>query len=212
MIDISVLRDDPDLLRRGLARRGLDLDVDRLVSLDVSRRSVRVEAEDLRASQRQSGKEIARLEGDEKQAAIARAGELADAYKTKLAEADELDRQFMDLWIRVPNLADESAPDGMTEDDAVEIKRWGEPANRDFAMRDHRELGEALDMIDTERAARLSGTRFGYLMGPAVFIEFGLVRFAFDVLTERGFTPVVPPVLVREQALFGTGFLPDTEQ
>jgi len=212
MIDIAILRDDPDALRSALARRKLDLDVDALIEMDVSRRAVRAAAEEMRAEQKRSGKAIAQLRGEEKQAAIARAGELAENYKEKLAAADELDERFEAQWLRIPNLVHDSAPDGDTEDDSVEIKRWGEVPDFGFTPRDHRELGEAHAMIDTERAARLSGSRFGYLLGPAVFLEFGLVRFAFDRLAERGFTPVVPPVLVREQALYGTGFLPDTEQ
>lgn len=212
MIDIAILRDDPDALRAALARRKLDIDVDALIEMDADRRSVRAEAEELRAEQKQSGKAIAQLEGDAKQAAIAQAGELAERYKAKLASADELDEQFEAQWLRIPNLVHESAPDGDTEEDSVEIKQWGTIPSFDFEAKDHRELGEAHVMIDTERAARLSGSRFGYLLGPAVFLEFGLVRFAFDRLAERGFTPVVPPVLVREQALYGTGFLPDTEQ
>ena len=116
---------------------------------------------------------------------------------------------FNRLWIRVPNLAHESAPDGLTEEDSVEIKRWGQVPEFDFEPLDHRELGEQLGIIDIERAAKVSGSRFGYLLGSAVMIEFGLVRLALDQLTAHGFTPVVPPVLVREQALFGTGFFPD---
>jgi seryl-tRNA synthetase len=209
MIDISVLREDPDRLRAALARRSIDLDVDALVELDERRRAVRFAAEELRAEQKRVGKEVPTLEGDARDAAIARAGELAGEYKAQVAEADELDGRFDALWIKVPNLAHESAPDGLTDEDNVEFKRWGEIPDAGFDPLDHRELGERLGMIDIERAARLSGTRFGYLTGAAVFLELGLVRFAMDRLAEAGFTPVVPPVLVRGQALYGTGFFPD---
>jgi len=212
MIDIAILRNDPKALKAAIARRGIEMDVDALGELDEARRTIRIEAEDLRAEQKQSGKAIAQLDGDERQKAIAAAGRIADDYKTKLAEAEELDARFDEQWIRIPNIVDDSVPDGASDEDSVEIKRWGKVPSFDFEPRDHRQLGETLGMIDTERAARLSGSRFGYLMGPAVFLEFGLVRFAFDRLAERGFTPVVPPVLVREQALYGTGFFPDTEQ
>ena len=209
MIDISVLRDEPDRLKHGLDRRGVTLDVDAMVILDVERRQVRGDAENLRAEQKRSGQAISSLEGEEKQAAIARAGELSGEYKTALARADELDAEFEAMWIRVPNLAHDSAADGHHEDDSAEIKQWGTIVERDYSIRDHKDLGETLKMIDVERAAKVSGSRFGYLTGPAVLIEFGLVRMAFDMLAEHGFTPVVPPVLVREQALFGTGFFPD---
>lgn len=212
MIDIAVLRDDPDALKAALARRGVELDVDAMASMDEERRRLRVEAENLRAEQKKSGQEIAQLEGAEKQAAIARAGELANEYKAALAKADELDERFEGLWIRVPNLAHESAADGFHEEDSPEITRWGDIPDRSYDVRDHKDLGEALGMIDVERAAKVSGTRFGYLTGPAVLIEFGLVRMAFDHLAAHGFTPVVPPVLVREHALFGTGFFPDDDE
>ena len=209
MIDISILRNEPETLRQALARRGVTLDVDAMLGLDERRRSVRTEAEALRAEQKVASKQIAGLDGDEKQQAIAAAGALSERVKSMLSEADELDEQFHAAWIHVPNLAHESVPDGATDEDNVEFKRWGEQPEFGFDVKDHRELGEDLSMIDTERAARLSGTRFGYLMGPAVMLELGLVRFAFDQLSANGFTPVVPPVLVREQALYGTGFFPD---
>ena len=212
MIDISILREQPEALEAALARRGLELDVAAMADLDKARRSTRVSAESMRAEQRTLGRRIARLEGDAKRAAIARAGELAARYRESLAKADELDQQFQDLWIRVPNLAHASAADGLTEEDSLEFKRWGEIRELGFPPRDHRELGASLGMIDIERAAKVSGSRFGYLTGPAVTIEFGLVRMALELLGEKGFTPVVPPVLVRERALFGTGFFPDDDQ
>jgi seryl-tRNA synthetase len=212
MIDIAFLRDDPDALKAALTRRGISLDVDAMVDMDSERRQLRASAETVRAEQKKSGQAIAQLQGDEKQAAIARAGELSEQYKSALARADELDQQFETQWIRVPNLAHESAADGHHEDDSAEILRWGTIAERDYLVRDHKDLGESLKMIDVERAAKLSGTRFGYLTGPAVLIEFGLVRMALDMLGVHGFTPVVPPVLVREHALFGTGFFPDDDE
>jgi seryl-tRNA synthetase len=112
----------------------------------------------------------------------------------------------------VPNLVDPTAADGFTDEDNVEMRRVGEPAPGD-GRRDHATLGTALDIIDTERAAKVSGSRFGYLKGKGALLEFALVRFALGRLVEAGFTPMVPPVLVREQALVGTGFFPgDREQ
>ena len=209
MIDIAILRNEPEALAAALSRRGVHLDVDALADLDVRRRATRTQSEMLRSEQKQISKEIAALDGDARQEAIAKAGDLSDQVKALTAEAEELDAQFNAMWIKVPNMAHESVPDGATDEDNVEFKRWGELPDFDFDVADHRELGERLGMIDTERAARLSGTRFGYLMGAAVFMEMALVRFALDQLAGEGFTPVVPPVLVREQALFGTGFFPD---
>ncbi len=108
----------------------------------------------------------------------------------------------------LPNLPHESVPDGETDEDNVELARWGEPPAFDFPPLDHVELGERLGLLDLERAAKVSGSRFAYLLGPAVLVQFALVRYALDHLLARGFRPVIPPVLVREAALFGTGFLP----
>ena len=212
MIDISILRQQPEVLKAALARRGLELDVDTMAQIDQARRNLRAQAERTRAEQNGVSRRISRLEGEPRQAAIARAGTLARQYRSALAEADERDKDFEELWIKVPNLADPSAAFGFTDEDSLELKRWGEVPETDYPLKDHRELGAALGMIDIERAAKVSGSRFGYLTGPAVIIEFGLVRMALDFLGGEGFTPVVPPVLVREHALFGTGFFPDDEQ
>lgn len=212
MIDIRILRDDPDALREALRRRGLSMDVPAMADLDRERRRVRVQAEETRARQRKSGKLIPALRGADKEEAIREATQLAERYKAALAEADQLDERFREMWARVPNMAHPTAADGFAEEDSRELRRWGEIAERDWPVLDHRELGAALGMIDMERGAKVSGSRFGYLTGAAVLMEFGLVRMTLDLLGGHGFTPVVPPVLVREEALFGTGFFPDDDQ
>jgi seryl-tRNA synthetase len=113
------------------------------------------------------------------------------------------------LWIQVPNFAHETAARGLGEEDNAEIVRVGDPPDFEGEPLDHLELGESLGLIDVESAARVSGSRFAFLKGQAVFLEFALVRFALDVLADEGFLPVIPPVLVREEALFGTGFFPE---
>ena len=124
----------------------------------------------------------------------------------QLAEAEE---ELHRLLAETPNVPHESAPDGFTEEDAVEVKRnHDEPPAFDFEPRDHAELGAMLGVLDTERGARTSGSRFVYLMGDLVFVQFALMRHAMDVVVEKGFSPMIPPVLVREEAMYGTGFLP----
>ena len=212
MIDVTLLRKDPERLRAAMERRGVDVDIDELAALDARRREVRAGAEEMRARQKSAGKTIRTLEGEAKQAAIAEAGRLADTYKTALAEADALDAEFDAAWIALPNLPDDSSPDGFTDEDAVEISRWGALPDLDDPA-DHMTLGSALGLLDVERAARVSGSRFGYLLGDLVRLEFALVQFALSRLAPYGFTPVIPPVMVREEALVGTGFFPgDREQ
>jgi len=208
MNDLALLRNEPEVLADGFRRRKLDVDLDELRELDERRRAVRSEAEELRAEQKQAGKEIAQLEGDAKEQAIAQTAELADRYKDLLAQADELDAEFERIWVPLPNPPHESVPVGDTDEDNVEISRWGEPPEFGFDDEDHVDIGERLELIDIERAAKVSGSRFAYLKGAAVMLEFALVQWALGRLVSEGFTPVVPPVLVRERALFGTGFLP----
>jgi seryl-tRNA synthetase len=208
VIDVALLRSDPEGLAAALRRRHLEVDVPALVELDERRRRVRVLAEETRAEQKASGKRIAGLQGDAKEQAIAEAGELSERYRELLAEADEADARFESVWAALPNPPDPTAPDGHTEEDNVEVKTWGTVPAQGEEARDHVDLGTALGILDIERAAKVSGSRFAYLKGRAVILEFALVRYAFDKLMAGGFTPVVPPVLVRSRALFGTGFFP----
>ncbi len=212
MIDVALLRHDPDVLTASLQRRGLDVDVPALVDLDRNRREVRSGAEELRARQKEIGKSIPGLDGAAREAAIAEAADIAERYKAALAEADDLDDAFDAVWVTLPNITDPTAADGLTEEDNAEISTVGAIADMPWA-KDHVELGEQHGFLDIERAAKVSGSRFGFLLGPMVRLEFALVQFALDQLEPHGFTPVAPPVLVREHALFGTGFFPgDREQ
>ena len=209
MLDPRLLRDNPGAIAEGLRRRGADLDLDRLVDLDAARRAALQEAEELRANQKEAGKAIASLDGEAKQAAIAEVAELAAAQKDAAGTADELEAEFAAAWLDVPNLVDPTAADGFTEEDAVEIKRHGDASTEGS---NHATLGESLDIIDTVRAAKVSGSRFGYLKGKGALLELSLVRWAMDHLGEAGFTPMIPPVLVREHALEGTGFFPEARE
>ena len=213
MIDPSLLRSDPEQIRLSLRRRGLTVDLDELIDMEARLRRTRQEAEETRAAQKEAGKEIARLQGAEKEAAIAEVAKLAESYKALEDEAVRLAQTFEQHWAALPNLVDPDAADGKSEVDNVEVKRVGEQPHFDFEASDFTALGSRLDIIDMERGAKVSGSRFGYLKGQAVILELGLVRYAFDRLVGAGFTPMVPPVLVREQALYGTGFFPgDREQ
>jgi len=209
MIDPRLLRDDPDAIRETLRRRGLDVDLDELIGIESASRSALQRSEELRAEQKEAGRKIATLEGDEKQTAIDQVAELAENVKESAAEADRLAEEFQRAWLDVPNLVAADAAEGFTEEDAVELKRVGDPMTEGV---DHASLGESLGIIDTVRGAKVSGSRFGYLKGKGALLEFSLVRWAMDHLVEAGFTPMVPPVLVREQALEGTGFFPEARE
>jgi seryl-tRNA synthetase len=209
MLDPRLLRENPDVVAESLRRRGVDIDLDALIALEADHRATLQEAEQLRSRQKDAGKEIASLEGEAKENAIEEVSELAASVKETTARADELGERFRLAWLEVPNLVDPTAADGFTEEDNDEIKRLGDPATEGA---DHASLGESLGIIDTGRAAKVSGSRFGYLKGKGALLEFSLVRWAMDHLHDAGFTPMVPPVLVREHALEGTGFFPEARE
>lgn len=209
MIDPRLLREDPDAIRESLQRRGSKIDLDALIDLDAGLRAARQSAEELRAQQKESGREIATLEGSAKESAIAGVADLAARVKEAAAEVDRLESEFDTALLEVPNLVAADAADGLSEEDSVEIRRVGEPRAEGI---DHATLGEQLGIIDTARASRVSGSRFGYLKGKGAMLEFSLVRWAMDHLVAGGFTPMVPPVLVREEALVGTGFFPEARE
>jgi seryl-tRNA synthetase len=208
MLDIRAVRDDPDRFRAALGRRNLADAVDRLLEADERRRELTPRVEQLRAEQNRASKAIGAASGDEKQRLIDEVSRVSAEIKELEPQLAEAEATLQELLAATPNVPDDSAPDGFTDEDAVEIKRVGEPPPFDFEPRDHAELGAMLGVLDTERGARTSGSRFVYLLGDLVFVQFALMRHAMDILEAKGFTPVIPPVLVREDAMYGTGFLP----
>jgi seryl-tRNA synthetase len=208
VLDIKAIREDPDPFRNGLARRGMADSIDELLRLDERRRELTAKVEALRAEQNRGSKAIGKAQGDERQRLIDEVSKVSAQIEALEPELEEAERQLQDALARVPNVPDESSPDGFTEEDAVEVRRRGEPPSFGFEPRDHAALGELLGVLDIERGSRTSGSRFVYLLGDIVHLQFALVRHALDILTSKGFMPVIPPVLVREEAMFGTGFLP----
>ncbi len=212
MLDIKQIREDPEPYRAALARRNLGSAVDELLAADERRRSLTLEVEELRAAQNRASKAIGGAQGDEKQALIAEVGKVSARLKELEPQLADADAALAALLAATPNVPHTSAPDGFTDEDAVEVRRnHDEPPAFDFEVRDHASLGELLGVLDVERASRTSGSRFVYLLGDIVLLQFALVRSAMDVLVDKGFVPVIPPVLVREEAMYGTGFLPADE-
>ena len=200
-------------MKAALSRRGAAEGIDELLELDARKRTLQTNVEELRARRKQMSEEFARARqaggGQDVIAGVrdrsSQVGEEIKRLEQELAAAEaEIDRVLPSL----PNLPDPSAPEGDSEDDAEVVREVGELPKLEFEPRDHLELGTALGVIDMESAARASGSRFAYLKGDLVRIEFSLVQLAFEILGEEGFTPVVPPVLVREEPLYWTGFLP----
>jgi seryl-tRNA synthetase len=213
VLDLGAVRADPDPIRRALTRRSPDLaaDLDRLLELDGERRRLVATVEDLRAEQNRGSKAVGSASGEDRERLIETLREVSERLKALeplLAEAEEQRQRLLD---RIPNPPHDSVPEGETDEHNELVREVGERREFDFPPKDHVDLGEALGVLDLERASRLSGARFAYLLGGAVLLQWALVRYCLDRVIPRGFIPVVPPVMVREEALYGTGFLPTDE-
>ena len=208
MIDPQLLKTNIEAIEENLRKRDLDIDLDKLKLLDESRRALKFESEKLRADQKKLGKEIALASEKEKVILLEKAEKISDKVKSLSEETQQKDEEFFDAWIKIPNIVNSSSPVGKTDEDNTEIKKVGEPKSIKNPMT-HLEIGENLGLIDVERASKISGSRFSYLFGDLVKIQFNLVSYTLNKLSEKGFNPTIPPVLVRENALFGTGFFPD---
>ncbi len=202
MIDLKAARAEPEKYRAALARRGAAEDFDALLAADASWRSLTERAESLRAAQKSSSK------GKPTAEEIERLRQLRDELAEAQDELSEATRQRDTLLARIPNLPDPTAADGMDEEDSQVVRTWGEQPKFAFEPRDSTELGSARGWIDMARGARLSGARFAYRIGDVALTEMALYRYVIDELTRRGFLLVLPPVLVGERAMYGTGFLP----
>jgi seryl-tRNA synthetase len=211
MLDVKRIREDPEGVGAALGRRGewLRATVDEIVEADGEWRGATRSAENLRARQRAASENIAagKKAGADVSGELAKMKEMSTEVKVLVEQASAAKERLDGLMGRLPNLPDGTAAEG-PEDEVV--KTVGEPPSFSFQARDHLELAGGL--IDMERGARLSGSRFAYLKGDLVMLELALVRWVLEKLGGYGFEAVIPPVLVREEALYGTGFLPDTEQ
>jgi seryl-tRNA synthetase len=210
MIDLAALRQDPDAFKKSQAARGESVElVDQVITADAARRTALGEFESLRANQKAIGTQVAKAQGDEKQALLAETKTLSDQVKAAENQLREMDASLDALVLGLSNVVDPAAPVG-GEDDFVVIKEVG--TKRDFAaegiaVRDHVEIGELLGAIDIERGAKVSGSRFYYLTGPGAMLELALVQLAMNTAQKNGFTPMIPPALVKPAAMEGTGFL-----
>lgn len=211
MIDVKLLRANSGLLSAALHRRGSRVDLERLIDLEGRHRQLLQEVEAARAEQNQAGRRIAETSPEGRGGAIAEMRRLSERLKQLEAELaaakDTLDAGLVD----VPNLVHPDAPDGSGDEANRLVRTVGSPPGLDFTPRDHLDLGEGLGIIDVERAGKVSGSRFAYLLGAGVLLELSLARMVIDLLAPDGFIPVIPPVLVRREAMYGTGFFPTDE-
>jgi len=208
MLDPALLKDNIEILKLNISRRNLDVDIDFLIKLNEERKKLRFEAEQKRSNQKELGKEIANAAKEKKEDLLNQASELSGEVKSLFEKVEQKDDEFLNQWIKIPNIISDTSPDGKSESDNQELKKIGN-VKEIKNPKDHLEIASKLNLIDVEKASEVSGSRFAYLFGDLVKIEFNLVSWALNKLSEKGFIPTVPPVLVRENALYGTGFFPD---
>lgn len=211
MLDIKFIRENPDKVKKALRDRGADFDLDYFLGLDERRRAKIVEVDEMRARQNEFADEIARASAE------ARAEKIGEsrALKEKLGHAEfelkVLDEEFGELIRKIPNMPDSEAPVGRDERDNVVLREVGTRPQFGFVPRDSMAIAADLGLIDTERAAKVSGSRFGYIEGDLARLEFALVQLAFDRLMKKGFVPIIPPVMVREEMMRGMGYIDTVE-
>jgi len=196
MLDIKFIRENLDLVEKGVKNKGAKVDIDKIVKLDKERRKLIQEIESLKAEKNKLGVK------DKKQGK-----EIKDKIKKIEPELQKVEKDLNKLMFQVPNLPLDDVPVGRDEKDNKVIKKWGQPKAGQPKPKDYLVLAENLDIIDVKRAAKVSGTRFGYLKGGAVMLEFALIQLAFDVLLKEGFIPIVPPVMIKAEMAKGMGYI-----
>ena len=208
MIDIKLIREDPNAYRQAAKVKGLKVDIDELLGMDKQLLDAQRELQDVRTAQNAAGKEIAKLKGDAKKQPIEKMSSLKVRTRELGEAVDNLEPKFEALMLLVPQIPDPEAPIGEDETCNVEIRKVGEVRTFDFEIKDHVELGEALDIIDIPRGVKLAGARNFILKGPGAMLHQAVLRFALDRIIAKDFIPLTVPVLVNEKAMEGTGFFP----
>ncbi len=210
MLDIKEMRRDPERVAKGLARRGKEIDMAPFLAAEKERRTIMGQIEQLQSQRNSKSKEIGNLKknGEDAAALMQEVSGINEEIKTLEVSLEGVDAQVQDFIVGVPNIPDESIPDG-GEDDYHEERRWGEPRNFTFEPKAHWEIGEALGILDFERAAKVTGSRFAFYKGLAARLERALIAFMIDIHTDnQGYTELLPPYMTNSASDFGTGQLP----
>lgn len=211
MLDLKFIQNNPELIQASLNKRGLDLDLAQFIQLDNQRRETIQKVEALRKERNQASAEVGELKkkGQDASDKIARLSGISEKIKQLDQSKKELEDQIMDLRLSIPNIPHPDVPIGNTDQDNVEIKRWGNPPSFDFQPQPHWELGPSLGGLDFERAAKITGSRFAVYRGWAAQLERALINFMLDIqVREHHYLEIIPPFIVNEHSMQGTGQLP----
>ncbi len=212
MLDIKLIRANPEFVKSALAKRGkrYDEEIDELLSIDVKRRELSAAIDKIKFEQNTANKEIVNLKasGQNTDEVLQQMKVLAQKAKEFSATIFELDKRYLELMYLLPNIPHSSVPEGKDETENKEVRRWGEPKKFDFEPKAHWELGKSLDILDSERASKVTGTRFVYYKNLGARLERAIINFFLDTHTANGYSELLPPFIVNKDSMYGTGQLP----
>ena len=215
MLDLKLIRQEPDFIKEKLATRGVDpADIDDLLAMDAQRRELIVKSETMKAQRNKVSDEISQLKRNKQDAddKITEMRQVSGDIKKIDAQLDDLKAQVHDAAAHLPNIPNDNVPVGLTEDGSVEIRKWGEKPNLDFTPKPHWKIGEKLGILDFERGAKVSGSRYLYYMCLGARLERAVYNFFLDQNTAAGFKEVLPPYIVNDASMYGTGQFPKLKQ
>jgi seryl-tRNA synthetase len=211
MLDLKFIRENPEIVKEGCKKKGFDIDIDKVLELDKENRLLIKEIERIRFEKNRISKMIPKMREKEKKETILRMKNLDEKEEEFKKKKKAIEKKLNDFLSLIPNLPFEDVPVGRDESQNVVLREVGKKPDFDFEPKDYLEIGEKLDLIDVKRAAKTSGTRFGYIKRELVLMEFALIKLAFDVLTKEGFIPVLPPVMLKKEMARGTGYFEATD-
>jgi seryl-tRNA synthetase len=212
MIDIKLIRENPEPFKTACKAKNFYVDIDRLLQLDGDLRKAKTRLQEITTEKNTLGKSIPKLSGDEKQNLLNKLAEYKNEEATLNDQIKKSQPELDELMLQVPQPADDDVPFGKDDTENVEIAKWGEIRQFDFEPKDHIQLGMALDIIDVERAVRLSGTRNYFLKGAGAMLHWAILRFSIDYMVSRGYVPFSVPMLMKNEAMAGTGYYPGSEE
>jgi seryl-tRNA synthetase len=208
MLDIRFIREHSDLIQEGARKKRIDIDISQLLEVDERRRQLIAQVESLKALRNKTSKAIPTLQGEARQAAIAQMKQVAEESRALESTLREVEATFEALMLRVPNVPAADVPEGATDADNVVLRTWGDIPQFDFPLRDHVELGELLDIIDIPRGVKIAGSRSYFLKNAGALLEHAVLQLALHRMVHKGFTPLVVPQLVKDEAMVGTAYFP----
>jgi len=212
MIDIKTIRENTEPFKNACRAKNFYVDIDRLLQIDSDLRKAKTRLQEITTEKNTLGKSIPKLSGDEKQNLINKLAEFKNEEASLTEQIKNFQPEFDELMLQVPQPADDDVPFGKDDTENVEIAKWGQIRQFDFEPKDHIQLGMALDIIDVERAVRLAGTRNYFLKGAGAMLHWAILRFSIDFMIKKGYVPFSVPMLMKNEAMAGTGYYPGSEE